>query len=353
MQVAGVPEALRVLELQRTIGNRQVSRLLTSANRPEARTSTSRFAASRRLLRQEANPNPFAGPPPPRGPQDEGTPGDRPELYRGDTGPAVTLLQSLLGTPKTGVFDAATVTAVTALQLSDDIRPGRVGASTWEALEERHTAITERVNQPVNRIQIDISDEHKTRVAAVVNRHMLNSYNISAGRAKGEKKTVGDHLKRARDTVSDERNESNGLSVNILLRDAQRYLYGRLSPYTDAALLEKWGEGKASQVGVFDRDPDRKNMLAAARVTEKYETIKFELPDELVRTNPQRPASPLGGIDFYNKGVYDSMLDTAGDRWKLDTFPLNMDIKNFPNSFSGFEYATPIYALPIPDTDGD
>ena len=58
-------------------------------------------------------------------------------LVPGSRGPAVSVVQHLLGIPATGVFDAATVAAVKQFQGSHGIgRTGNVGPYTWTALSQ-------------------------------------------------------------------------------------------------------------------------------------------------------------------------------------------------------------------------
>jgi hypothetical protein len=74
-----------------------------------------------------------------RSTEDEGSPGHRPNLDVGDTGPGVTLLQRLLGVSAKGTFDGPTRAAVIALQESRPaLRPatGGVGPLTWKVLDE-------------------------------------------------------------------------------------------------------------------------------------------------------------------------------------------------------------------------
>src|SRR4051812_17555744 len=71
-----------------------------------------------------------------------GNPGSRPNLDIGDSGPAVGLLQNLLGLRQTEQFDAATGAAVKKFQQNHEapsLHPatGGVGPLTWRALDER------------------------------------------------------------------------------------------------------------------------------------------------------------------------------------------------------------------------
>lgn len=50
-----------------------------------------------------------------------------------------------------------------------------------------------------------------------------------------------------------------------------------------------------------------------------------------VRTS-SRPASALGGIPHFNKGIADSTKDTAGERWKKDLAPAKMDTADIGGS---------------------
>jgi hypothetical protein len=69
----------------------------------------------------------------------EGTPGSRPNLWVGDTGPAVTLLQRRLNIRQSGVFDEATrleVVKFRKLVFNEAAPAGGVGPQTWQKLDE-------------------------------------------------------------------------------------------------------------------------------------------------------------------------------------------------------------------------
>ena len=65
----------------------------------------------------------------------EGTPGNRPNLVEGDRGPAVKLLQHILGVKETSYFGALTRKAVDAFQKKQGWTPSGVGPMTWAALD--------------------------------------------------------------------------------------------------------------------------------------------------------------------------------------------------------------------------
>ena len=69
--------------------------------------------------------------------------GARPNLNLGDRGPGVKLLQTLLGVPKTSVFDQTTRKAVDAFQRAQGWEPSGVGPMTWAALDARSLPTTE------------------------------------------------------------------------------------------------------------------------------------------------------------------------------------------------------------------
>ena len=79
---------------------------------------------------------------------DEGLPGSRPGMDVGDTGPAVKLLQRLLGAKPTGVFDAQTRLAVDQFQAQQGWKPSGVGAMTWERIDNHE-------GKPGNRPNLD------------------------------------------------------------------------------------------------------------------------------------------------------------------------------------------------------
>ena len=65
----------------------------------------------------------------------EGTPGNRPNLVQGDRGPAVKLLQHILGVQQIFDFGALTRKAVDDFQKKQGWTPSGVGPMTWAALD--------------------------------------------------------------------------------------------------------------------------------------------------------------------------------------------------------------------------
>ena len=125
---AGPADALtpeRVLFLQRHAGNASVGRMLLR------RRAAVRRSPARLLLRDR---------------YDEGTPGSRPGMDVGDTGPAVTLLQHMTGAQETGVFDAQTRKAVDEFQKQQGWQPSGVGAMTWDRLDNHEGTPGNRPN---------------------------------------------------------------------------------------------------------------------------------------------------------------------------------------------------------------
>jgi hypothetical protein len=109
--------------LQRHAGNKAVSRLLR-----QRRLS----AASARLVA--------------RAHYDEGTPGARFGMDKGDTGPGVKLLQRLLGVPETGTFDDVTRKAADEFQIQQGWTPSGVGPMTWDRLDNHEGTPGNRPN---------------------------------------------------------------------------------------------------------------------------------------------------------------------------------------------------------------
>jgi peptidoglycan hydrolase-like protein with peptidoglycan-binding domain len=98
-----------VLDLQRRAGNAAVGRLMGAAAR----------ASVQRSIEQE------------------GSPGRRPNLDTGDSGPGVSLLQWLLGAAQTGAFDQQTRRAVDRFQRQQGWDPSGVGPMTWAAVDDQ------------------------------------------------------------------------------------------------------------------------------------------------------------------------------------------------------------------------
>lgn len=89
----------------------------------------------------------------------EGEAGRRPDLWLGDTGPAVRLLQSRLAIAQTGVFDEKTRLAVVEFRkatFGESNPAGGVGPATWQKLDERAGAKAE--GTPGNRPNLWLGD---------------------------------------------------------------------------------------------------------------------------------------------------------------------------------------------------
>ena len=284
--------------------------------------------------------------------KEAGSPGSRPDLAPGDTGSAVTLLQSRLArfmtsefvktmfhdedgnatvdappVNTTGTYDTETYAAVALLKRAYALKGTGVDAAVWVVLDELDALQNDAI--PTTRSFEDLSDAHKAAVVTVVNRHLDMAYdNFNTHRGSFGARTVRDHLVTARQTVSVVRNQGGNYSLNITLRDAQRYLYGRLAPYTDGVELKRWsgaGEFTATMDQVFKNDPSDANVKATIMATEEYENLKASGTD--VRTSGH-PASALGGIPFFNKGIADAKRDTQGNVWTSDARPGHMDTTN-------------------------
>ena len=128
--------------------------------------------------------------------------------------------------------------------------------------------------------------------------------------------------------------------LNITLRDAQRYLYGRLAPYTDSVALQNLAAGLESSTlaEIFHHDPSDTNIRGAIQATEEYENAKSQTD---VRTSG-KPASALGGIPYFNEGIADSSQDTAGDQWKKDLAPAKMNTADIGGSTSSGPRSVPV-----------
>jgi hypothetical protein len=296
--------AAGLLQLQRTAGNRAV---LTAVGQ------------SRRLQ---------------RAPKSEGAPGNRPDLVAGDTGPAVRLLQSrliryvlrdALPLMLSGVVDQDTLDMVDLF--AAQYGTGSSARDVFATTDELETLKAEAV--PKAKAFDDLSDAHKAEVASIVNRHMTQAYEAShrPGESAGD---VRECLITARNSVTAERNAPGELTLNITLRDAQRYLYGRLAPYTDSVALKNLaGRIESSTLAeIFHHDPSDTNIRGAIQATEEYENAKSQTD---VRTSG-KPASALGGIPYFNKGIADSSQDTVGDQWKKDLAPAKMNTADIGGS---------------------
>ena len=99
--------------------------------------------------------------------------GARPNLNVGDRGPAVKLLQTLLGVPETSVFDQTTRKAVDAFQRAQGWEPSGVGPMTWAALDARALPTTQaeakRIAELRRKLDEAISYDHWREAALYLN----------------------------------------------------------------------------------------------------------------------------------------------------------------------------------------
>lgn len=108
-----------LLPLQRRAGNTAVSRLITG---PCTQASKGVQAGALGYFLQRAL-------------EQEGSPGRRPNIDVGASGPGVALLQRMLGAGETGVFDHQTRIAVSRFQQQQGWEPSGVGPETWNRLD--------------------------------------------------------------------------------------------------------------------------------------------------------------------------------------------------------------------------
>jgi hypothetical protein len=162
--------------------------------------------------------------------------------------------------------------------------------------------------------------EHNAKVAATVN------YFLRAARP-GSKNAL-ENYKIAFSTLLEERNTGKvTVSQSLILRDAQRYLYGVLSPYlaSDKDFRSTTEEVRHVREGFA---PEGKSEVtntgrAISMVWSPiYNAVKETAVDlgfeSSIRTNPMRPASGVGGAFWYQLG---SELSRPGGYKHLETDP--------------------------------
>jgi hypothetical protein len=122
---AGGPATLRrIAWLQRHAGNGAVARLVRRG-----------APLQRPMLQREY--------------YEAGSPGQRPGMDVGDKGPAVKLLQHMIGAKESGVFDSQTRRAVDEFQRQQGWEPSGVGPGTWDRLDNHE-------GSPGNRPNLDL-----------------------------------------------------------------------------------------------------------------------------------------------------------------------------------------------------
>jgi hypothetical protein len=243
----------------------------------------------------------------------------------GSTGPAVVLLQKGLSAPVTGTFDLATQRAVVAYQAepSRGLLPatGGVGPMTWRSLEDRIRILEERDFKGVERFE-DFSQSHKEQVVAGVNYHLRDAF---ANYSLKPPRCVATVIAQAGSDTTRARQDTDRTSTSVLLRNMQRYFYGRLSLFANRNLIVgqmkdlKWD---AASGGAFDlSDPSVVGQVITDIATLGYAVSKGL---GLATTATAHPASPSGGEDYVAKGEKDAWEDFHSKVYSKDQVPALM-----------------------------
>jgi peptidoglycan hydrolase-like protein with peptidoglycan-binding domain len=250
-----------------------------------------------------------------------GSVGSRPMLDVGDTGKAVLFLQQLLSVPRTGTFDQTTEAAVIAFQedkLGPDQGSGGVGPLTWTALEGRAITAQDVPHKPWD--QDDVSPQHIGKVVEAVNYYLTQAYSAPEIQAPdGGKPAVLKTLAWAGKLITTARQDTDETSKGMILRDVQRYLYGRLAQFMDTWVLIRAGtHDPLKESKLYAAKPDEASILANYGVAAFYDVLKSV---GITPNATAHPASNVGGLPFWEQGAQDSFLDRVGDKFTQQVMP--------------------------------
>ncbi|GAF51521.1 eCIS core domain-containing protein, partial [Rhodococcus wratislaviensis] len=131
------PAPYPVLGLQRAAGNANFSQMIARNLRQSDFSARPQVPMQHRQVDGQVLQRSY---------EQEGTPGKRPNIDSGDSGPGVALLQRMLGAAQTGFFDPQTRKAVDRFQRQQGWDPSGVGPMTWAAVDDHAGAPGRRPN---------------------------------------------------------------------------------------------------------------------------------------------------------------------------------------------------------------
>jgi hypothetical protein len=137
-------------------------------------------------------------------------------------------------------------------------------------------------------------DEHNKNVETAVNYFLETSLGS----------TLQERLEHARRKLTDLREVSNRNSLSLILRDAERYLWGRA------------GTGLMKEEGSFEPFTD----YLAPWASDVYNFYKFILPEKVITSVPNGPVSAVGGGAWFDRGLRD-YTDFDEDNLGNDVLP--------------------------------
>jgi hypothetical protein len=186
----------------------------------------------------------------------------------------------------------------------------------------------------------DFSTAHLNATKAAINYYLIGAYRQTLDEAGEPTKSVLQVTQLAARNVTIARQSSDLRSQSLILRDAQRYFYGRLAAFSnidmmksagsqgadptltkDPAVMSEEERNRAKQSPFLD-DPDLSNIEKMKQLQRDYEELKkvkkFFGGDVAVTTHP---SSAPGGRWWLDKGANDSYNDIKNRRYREKALP--------------------------------
>jgi hypothetical protein len=167
---------------------------------------------------------------------------------------------------------------------------------------------------------------HINATKAVINFYLLKAhYQNLDDEATRDQATPLLDLKLAGQLITIKRQESDLSSESLILRDAQRYFYGRLAAFIDIDKMEdKASHGldpldPAASGGIYVDEPDLDRFERM-----KGSQAKYEIAKKIAKlfggdvSATSHPSSAPGGYDWLRKGGEDEATEVAAKTYRLE-----------------------------------
>jgi hypothetical protein len=171
----------------------------------------------------------------------------------------------------------------------------------------------------------DFSTAHLNAVKAVINYYIMAAWYATLDEERRPTATVEQILQRAGRDCTIKRQGSDRDSQTLILRDVQRYFYGRIAPFANISKMKSAASSDplySDKGPMFYDDPSEENIAEMEAMQAQYEMAKKA--KKLVGLDMQatkHPSSAPGGFSWLRKGTEDSANDTAGGRYKEKRIP--------------------------------
>jgi hypothetical protein len=204
--------------------------------------------------------------------------------------------------------------------------PTKEDIDAFEAMLDQLLAL-EQLPERGTATDVDLyTTAHTNAVKAVINFYLLKAHymNLDDENTRDFATPLLD-LKLAGRLITLKRQESDEASQSLILRDAQRYFYGRLAPFIDIDKMESKASGgldpldPAASGDIYVDDPDLDRVDQMKGSTAKYEMAKkfAKLFGSDLKAS-SHPSSAPGGFDWLRKGGEDATDEVLGKRYRLE-----------------------------------